>query len=368
MGLFTDMARTMKFLLRILTCFAFNSVHVNGCWSRGPPPPKTWINGDYEAGDIAFAIVHVDDDGVKYQQLKFLDYESYAKQPIYFVGGENNTVEITLNGETATAEISEDKKTITGGPGPLASNPLKWVTPEEGDIIRNREKEPISAPKVPYPLRPGKVGKIAFISGPPGSGKSTISGIIAKKEKWVYYEGDGFLLGFNPYVFPNESQVDARSDKPALIGPGMAERGGALVQFFRNQNQLGQNKTNNRRPTDHYYNLMAEDIKRERNRVGGDWICAYAMGKRLDRDIFRKVIGEDLIFVVLDISLDLVKERLKGRGEGEDALAEAHYKYEPASLDEPNTIGFEIIKSRSKVENAQAVLDLINQKHQANLE
>jgi len=357
-----------KLLINILACIAFSSIPADACWSRSPPPEKTWINGDYEVGEIDVAIVHVDDDGATFQQLKFLDSEYSAMQPMSWLGGENNTVEITLNGETATAQVSKDSKTITGGPGALATSSLNWITPEEADIIRNREKEPVSAPNVPYPLRPGKVGKIAFLSGPPGSGKSTISGIIAKKEKWIYYEGDGFFLGFNPYVFPNESQVEARSDKPALIGPGMAERGGALVQFLINQHQLGLNQTNNRRPTDHYYNLMAEDIKTERNRVGGDWIVAFAIDKRLDRDIFRKVLGEDLIFVVLDISLDLVKERLKGRGKGEDELANDHWKYEPASEDEPNTIGFEIIKSRSKEENAQAVLDLINQEIQSNME
>merc|ERR1712013_110092 len=287
---------------------------VSSCLSRGPPPPKTWINGDYLAGDVAFAIVHIDNDGVTYQQLKFLDSEDYAIQPIYFVGG-----------------------------------------------------EPVSAPTAPYPLRPGNLGKIAFLTGPPGSGKSTIAGLIAKKEKWVYYEGDGFFLGFNPYVFPNESQVEARSEKPALIGPGMSDRVAALAQFFINQDQIRKNETNNRRPTDHYYNLMAQDIKKERERVGGDWICAFAMNKRLDRDIFRKVIGEDLIFVVLDISLDLVKERLAGRGQGEEALAKEHYKYEPATEDEPNTVGFKIIKSRSKQENAEAVLDLINKKHESNI-
>ena len=99
----------------------------------------------------------------------------------------------------------------------------------------SRAKEPVCAPNVPYPLQPGVLGKISFISGPPGAGKSTIAGIIAKKEDWIFYEGDGFLFGFNPYVFPNESQVDARSDKPALIGEGILARGWAIVEFGDNQ-------------------------------------------------------------------------------------------------------------------------------------
>jgi len=332
--------------------------------NNGPTPDPTWITGDYIVGDINFAIVNVDNDSsVTYRQLKFLDSEYYAYQPMYWVGGDtNDTMVITLNGNTKTAKITPDKKTIYGGPGPLASSNMTWITPEEADIINNREKESISAPKVPYPLQPGKLGKFAFITGPPGSGKSTVAGIIAKDHDWIYYEGDGFFLGFNPYVFPNESQVNARSDKPALIGEGMAARGGALVEFLVNQEKLSANVTSDRSPTDRYYTLMAKDILKERKRVGGDWVVVFAMAKRVDRDVIRKVLGNDLTFVVLDISLDLVIERLKGRGEGEEHLAKEHNEYEPAQEDEPNTISFEIKKEATREQNAQAVYDLISSK------
>ena len=106
--------------------------------------------------------------------------------------------------------------------------------------------------------------------------------------------------------------------------------------------------------------MLCEDISSQRRRVGGDWVVAYAMAKRSDRDIFREVLGEDLIFVVLDISFDLVKERLSGRGEGEEHLANIHYKYEPAQSDEPRTVAFEIVKEATREENAQGVLELIN--------
>jgi len=327
------------------------------CTTKGP---VNWLPGDYAVGDIGLAVLHAGADKITYQQLKFLDSEDYAMQPMCWAGGEDNTVVITLNGETAPAKISDDKKMITGGPGPLATSPLRWITPEEAAIIRGREQEAAAAPKVPYPLQPGKKGKIVFMSGPPGSGKSTIAGIIAKQEKFVFYEGDGFFLGFNPYVFPNESQVEARSEKPALIGAGMAARGEAMVGWLFNQYQLAQNETTNRAPTNQYFTLMAENIKAEKERVGGDWIVAFALKKRLDRDIFRKVIGSDLLSIVLDISLELVKERLEGRGKGEEALAQEHWQHQPAMKDEPRTVGFEIIRSRSKQENADAVLKLIN--------
>lgn len=158
------------------------------------------------------------------------------------------------------------------------------------------------------------------------------------------------------------TQVNARSDKPALIGEGMAARGGALVEFLVNQEKLSANVTSDRSPTDRYYTLMAKDILKERKRVGGDWVVVFAMAKRVDRDVIRKVLGNDLTFVVLDIPLELVIERLKGRGKGEEHLAKEHNQYEPAQEDEPNTISFEIKKEATGEQNAQAVYNLISTK------
>ena len=321
---------------------------------------RTWKNGDYKYGDFNIAIVHVEDDAATLTYLKFQDSESGVDHSMCWVAKGNDSVMIRLHGETAEAKVSADKLTISGGPGFLAGSPLTWISPEEASVIRNRPKQSAAAPNVPYPLRPGQPGKLAIITGPPGSGKFTAAGIIAKKQDWIFYEGDGFFLGFNPYVFPNESQVDARSEKPALVGPGMSTRGAAVGGYLSNQHLLETNQTTDRSPTNYFFRLMAEDIKKERARVGGDWVVAYAIEKRSDRDIFREVLGEDLIFVVLDISFDLVKERLSGRGEGEEDLAAIHYMYEPAQIDEPRTVGFEIVREASREENAQGVLELIN--------
>ena len=44
------------------------------------------------------------------------------------------------------------------------------------------------------------LGKIIWLSGPPGAGKSTSGLLLAKKYGYVYYEADGFMFGVNPYV------------------------------------------------------------------------------------------------------------------------------------------------------------------------
>merc|ERR1712183_335079 len=123
---------------------------------------------------------------------------------------------------------------------------------------------------------------------------------------------------------------------------------------------MGQNgETTDRSPTDHCLRLLAEDIKRERTRVGGDWVVAFAMPTRSGRDVFREVLGDTAIFVVLEISSDLVKERLSGR-ENEERMAELlaarHRIHEPAQSDEPKTVAFEVLKEATVAENAQKII------------
>ena len=216
---------------------------------------------------------------------------------------------------------------------------------------------------MPYPLKPGKPGKLVFITGPPGSGKSTIAGTLAKTKNWVYYEGDGFLFGFNPYVSPDESQVDARSKRPALIGPGMAARGMALPAYMLNHHMLKTGKTTDSYPSDYFHRLMALDIVVERARVGGDWVVSYALCDTHDRDIFRGVLGDQVVFVVLDISVDLVKERLVGREKSEEeleGLVAMHCQYKSPEKDEPRTVGFEILDGTTKEENAERIVELVD--------
>ena len=50
-----------------------------------------------------------------------------------------------------------------------------------------------------YDPRPGKPGKIYWISGPPGAGKSTTCQILAQKYGFVYYEVDNAFGNYNPF-------------------------------------------------------------------------------------------------------------------------------------------------------------------------
>ena len=47
---------------------------------------------------------------------------------------------------------------------------------------------------------PDKGGKIVWLSGPPGSGKSTTCQLLAQKKGFVYYEADCTMAGTNPFT------------------------------------------------------------------------------------------------------------------------------------------------------------------------
>ena len=48
--------------------------------------------------------------------------------------------------------------------------------------------------------KPEKPGKIYWLSGPPGAGKTTTCQLMAKKKDFIFYEADAMLILVNPFV------------------------------------------------------------------------------------------------------------------------------------------------------------------------
>ena len=60
--------------------------------------------------------------------------------------------------------------------------------------------DPEDAPPGPYTVQPSVKGKLYWLTGSPGMGKSTSAQILAREKGYVYYEADGFIGGRNPFV------------------------------------------------------------------------------------------------------------------------------------------------------------------------
>jgi len=97
---------------------------------------------------------------------------------------------------------------------------LEWITEEEAERIAN-DGDPIDAPPSHYKLEPERQGKLVWLTGPPGLGKSTTAQILSRDHGYVYYEGDCFFTARNPYIPPDtENPSIAQTNQRKLLGEG----------------------------------------------------------------------------------------------------------------------------------------------------
>lgn len=54
------------------------------------------------------------------------------------------------------------------------------ISPEEAEQIDRDQGDPIDSPPGPYKVEPGRQGRLVWISGPPGAGKSTTAQLLAR--------------------------------------------------------------------------------------------------------------------------------------------------------------------------------------------
>ena len=85
---------------------------------------------------------------------------------------------------------------------------IKWLSAEEMEKLSN-DREPTEAPICnQYQIQPENQGKLVWLSGPPGTGKSTTGELMGKQAGFVYFEADCTMYGLNPFL-PLESKNPA---------------------------------------------------------------------------------------------------------------------------------------------------------------
>ena len=105
---------------------------------------------------------------------------------------------------------------------------------------------------------------------------------------------------------------------------------------------------------------IANDILKQRQRIGDDWSIAFGISSRKQRDIIRKILGPDVIFMVLNITKDCTKKRLVARhGMTPNTLIEMHKIYEKAGEDEENAFNIMIEDNMNADNVIDKVMDII---------
>ena len=92
---------------------------------------------------------------------------------------------------------------------------------------------------------------------------------------------------------------------------------------------------------------------------------ANTINKCASRTQLRKLIGPDLIFIVLNLTEECLRKRILHRhGEVSEKLfniySETAKSYEPARPDEENVFGLEITENDSPQDVLQKVLKIVN--------
>merc|ERR1712004_847929 len=194
---------------------------------------------------------------------------------------------------------------------------------------------------------------MGFLSGPPGAGKSTTAQLFAKEHGHVYYEADCFMNLLNPYISLDVAEPSlAQMDQKCLTGYSRE----TLLTIFQGMEEfpkLMEGKECDMEIMKTWYSEMAKDILKEKNKFGGSWAVAQAVPNREYREAIRKVLGDQCIFVILNLSEETKKGIL--------TMMQAMYKlYQPAGEDEANAVDVEIGPEMDKAAVAKAVLEKVS--------
>merc|ERR1719341_1520603 len=182
---------------------------------------------------------------------------------------------------------------------------------------------------------------LLWITGPTGAGKSTVAAHLRDQHQWIFYEGDCYLCGLDPFSGPLK-KLPELSD----MGKQRMKAWGAAYLPLIKGNGEGDIEV-----WDEFYSQLCEDIQEKRQQhVRKSFVISQAVYTRRARDVIRNILGKDLNFAILQINSDLQVERMCVRAmeqgkevdeELKDRLTSATKGFEAKQEDEEQS--FEVI-------------------------
>ena len=333
-----------------------------------------WKNGYYKLEGINNVVYYVDGENVKKEGLvdntegpfssgtwKFGNFGEAHPEVTKYTKRKTNDVEINLGMIVTKGVLSEDGTKIT----------IWSITNEVASFIKMSENEyidfknsadPADAPSHHYKIQPEFQGKLIFISGAPGLGKSTAALSLSQQKEYVYYEGDAFGAYTNPYIPPNVKEPSLATWKQKPLKDVPQDRVDAINNGQKEMMKFMRKEEYDDIPVKRVFSALCKDIKSERKRIGGDWVVAKAIPTRVLRDHIKTQLPE-AFFIVLNMSKDDQKKRiLKRHGEGGrlvDALLNIYDLYETVAEGEKDAANLFITNDMSREDVLYKILELI---------
>lgn len=256
-----------------------------------------WRDGKYRVKDGGNDIITIAGEKLTTNGSKFgakLKYGSFGEADpkiVEMTGGEKyynleSTYDV-VGKEMVDHGVLIDNGTTIVFKGMVGITTLVWITEEEAETMAN-DTDPIEAPTNHYKAEPERQGRLIWITGPPGLGKSTSAQLLSREHGYVYYEGDCFFGLRNPYIpsdveNPSLAQVKQRK----LAGKGEAERKKMVETVMAEWTAMVKGETWETGVVLEGMREMFKDIARERARLGGDWAIAGVLFSSKMREIAR---------------------------------------------------------------------------------
>jgi gluconate kinase len=260
--------------------------------------------------------------------------------------------------------VSDDGKQVTFFGMTNCVDVFEWMSEEEfAEYVSTGDD--VDAYPHDYKIQPENQGKLVWLSGAPGLGKSTSGLLLGKNAGYVYYEADAFMSHVNPYVPLDAAEPSLATILQNFMKGVPQERIDVVANSLTGLLDLCQGREYDFETTAKFYTFLCKDIAREQKRIGGDFAIAQAVPSRKFRDHIRSQMGENLVFAVLHMSKEDQLVRIKARhgeaNEAIDMLTKCYDVFEPAAEDEPNTIHVIVTKEMTREDVADKIIRLLHE-------
>ena len=145
-----------------------------------------------EQGLMSMHGIEEEENERRKMKLKSGQFTNPDKRGLDATGKEHYNIEIyfVYHDKSIHGVVREDGKKITMMDG----NIFEFMDEEAKKKMKD-EQDPAENPPNSYNPQPEKMGKILWITGVAGMGKTTTAKLLQEKEGFVNYEGDCFLMG-----------------------------------------------------------------------------------------------------------------------------------------------------------------------------